>query len=301
VINMALLYTLMKVLQAVVGPNSAGECRDLCKLSAFLFPLVDFSVYMFLRIRNEKSNLIGDTDSRKVWFERILYSFTIITPASAIANAVLGGGILVKGECITTPNAGVALFVAAIELILNFGFLALFVIPLQQLARDRSALDSKRVREITMRNFISCLMCVCGGVFTNVMAASLTLASDPNTKAKISPLVSLGSMMMVSGVLFSTWKAWEWQVVGIGRIARVIDENGDTGNSEAPMRNTAHPPEKKAASSNPGPGQTPQVIFNGKTSDTIHSVNQPREASGNRSSPKLPQPQRQSSKNKIKF
>jgi uncharacterized protein (DUF2384 family) len=48
------------------------------------------------------------------------------------------------------------------------------------------------------------------------MAATVTLTTDASTKTLVSPLVPLGSIIMVFGVLLSTWKAWQWKAVGIG-------------------------------------------------------------------------------------
>eukprot|EP00475_Leptophrys_vorax_P030870 TRINITY_DN4658_c0_g3_i1.p2 TRINITY_DN4658_c0_g3~~TRINITY_DN4658_c0_g3_i1.p2 ORF type:complete len:344 (-),score=77.20 TRINITY_DN4658_c0_g3_i1:1309-2340(-) len=285
VIFMALMYTMLKVLQAVIGPNTDALCSTLCKLSALTFPLVDFCVYMFLRIRNEKSSVTGD-DPKKLWFERILYSLTIITPCSAVVNAVLGGGKNINKVCVTTPNAYAALSIAGIEIFLNFGFLSLFILPLRKLARDRSALDLKRVQQITQRNFISCLLCVVGGVFTNSMAATVTLTSDATTKTNVSPLVSLGSIVMVIGVLFSTWKAWECQFLGIGKAQRIVDDNGDA-NSDAGGANNRNTRTTGFRKTNLG--ATGAVVNAGTAGqeNSQHSVNQVTDVTGRTSQPMI--------------
>jgi len=224
-----MLYCFWKLLQATIGYQSEDTCSWLCKMSALSFPLIDFSVYLFLRIRNEKSVMVGEeTKARKV-FEKILFGMTFITPVLAILNAVFGSGTLKKQNCTTQPKLQVAITVAVFEVIVNFGFLLLFVLPLRQLARDRSALDSRRVQEISRRNFLSCLLCVVGGVFTNVTAGLLSADAQ---FASASPYLVFGSIIMVIGVLFSTWKAWEWQAIGLGKVSRVIDENGDARPSE---------------------------------------------------------------------
>jgi hypothetical protein len=274
VIIMALLYSLLKVLQAVVGPSSDSVCNTLCKLSALVFPLVDFSVYIFLRIRNDKSAVTGD-DPAKKWFERVLYTLTIITPCSAVVNAVLGGGKNIKSVCVTQPNAATALSIAGIEVFLNFGFLALFIIPLRKLARDRSALDSHKVQQISQRNFISCLLCVIGGVFTHSMAATVTLTTDSTTKTNVSPLVSLGSIIMVFGVLFSTWKAWEWKAIGIGATNRIVDENGDAASNV--HRQTQGDINVRKTTMGPTPSTRQTAIVNSGAAD--HSVNPGSEVS----------------------
>jgi hypothetical protein len=238
VIVMAMNYAFWKLLQSVIGGNSADLCSSLCKISALSFPLVDFAVYWFLRVRNEKSVAGDESKARKI-FERILYALTFITPILAILNAVFGSGSVKKGSCITQPNASVALTVSVFEIIINFGFLLLFILPLRELARDRSALDTKRVSEISTRNFVSCLVCVIGGVFTNSAAAALTLNSSA---APVSPYLVIGSVVVVIGLLYSTWKAWEWQVVGLGKASRIVDENGDARPSEpAPVNRMTGP------------------------------------------------------------
>jgi hypothetical protein len=45
-------------------------------------------------------------------------------------------------------------------------------------------------------------------------------------------MVVLGSILIVIGVLFPTFKAWEWQLLGLSKSSRVIDENGDARISE---------------------------------------------------------------------
>jgi hypothetical protein len=183
---------------------------------------------MFLTIRNEKSQAGDERRGRKI-FERVLFAMTFVTPILAILNAVYGDGLLKGKSCITQPKYEVALTVAVFEVIINIGFLLLFIVPLRQLAQDRSALDTKRVSEITRRNFVSCLLCVVGGVFTNVSAASLSLTASA---APLSPYLVFGSVVVVVGVLYSTWKAWEWQIIGLGKSSRVVDENGDARPSE---------------------------------------------------------------------
>eukprot|EP00475_Leptophrys_vorax_P038244 TRINITY_DN670_c0_g1_i1.p1 TRINITY_DN670_c0_g1~~TRINITY_DN670_c0_g1_i1.p1 ORF type:complete len:316 (-),score=64.22 TRINITY_DN670_c0_g1_i1:432-1379(-) len=253
VICMALIYTLWKLLQSAVGANSDSLCTVLCKLSAFSFPMIDFAVYIFLRIRNEKS-LTGDESKRRKMFERVLFTMTFVTPILAILNAVYGDGALLgktTKSCVTQPYAPIALTVSFFEIVVNVGFLFLFIMPLRMLARERSALDSKRVSEISRRNFISCLLCVTGGVFTNTSAAILSLVDS--VAPSLSPFLVFGSVLVVIGVLFSTWKAWEWPVFGIGKAHRVVDENGDARPSEPAAVNDRTQLEDIAKPSHPDP------------------------------------------------
>jgi hypothetical protein len=221
-------YAFWKLLQSVIGGNSSDLCSSLCKLSAFSFPLLDFAVYFFLRVRNEKS-VAGDENKARKIFEKVLYGLTFVTPILGILNAVFGSGLIKKGTCITQPDPAVALTVSVFEIIINFGFLLLFILPLRELARDRSAMDTKKVSEISKRNFVSCLVCVIGGVFTNSAAAALTLNTSA---APISPYLVIGSVVVVIGLLYSTWKAWEWPLIGLGKASRIVDENGDARPSE---------------------------------------------------------------------
>lgn len=206
VILCSLLYTLLKIIQATVGHQSAVFCHVLCKLSALTFPLIGFSVLLFLILRAGKT-AAGETRHRRL-LKYILFGSSLSLPVIAVLNYDKGAGTVSQGQCVTTPNVPLAFLLLGVDTLLNLGYLALFVNTMRGLVVEGSDLDSANVRRIAQRNLVGCVLVLLGSLITNFFAA-LTSVVSSDLKPWVNPYVTLGPVMIVTGALYPTWSAWE--------------------------------------------------------------------------------------------